>query len=74
MPAEDFSIIHASSYAYGAQRGAYLLVGDTVIMTTGPLAGNRYRRLTENFLRKIDLDGRESELRCVRQRLAKGRR
>jgi hypothetical protein len=35
-------------------------------MTTGPKAGQRFRRLSENYLRKLTADGQETDLRCIR--------
>ena len=35
-------------------------------MTSGPRQGTRYRRVSENFLRKLNPDGSDSPLRCVR--------
>lgn len=66
VPSEDFSILHASSYAVNGQRGTYLLVGATLTMTSGPMQGNRYRQLSENILHKLNADGSDSPLRCIR--------
>lgn len=62
----DFTIMHASSYAVGDDTGTYLLTGDLAQMTSGPQKGVRYRRISENFLRRLNADGSESPLRCVR--------
>ena len=72
QPADDFSIIHASSYAVREGDGSYLLIGDLVQMTSGPRKGTRYRRISENFLRKLLPDGSEGPLRCVRGVLNNG--
>jgi len=66
QPGDDFAIVNASSYAAGGKRGTYLLTGSVVQMTSGPLKGARYAKLSDNFLRKLTADGSHSDLRCVR--------
>ncbi len=66
QPAQDFTVTHASSYMVGDSAGTYLVTGDFVQMTSGPQNGTRYHRTTDNFLRKLNPDGSESPLRCVR--------
>jgi hypothetical protein len=63
---EDFSILHASIYGSGDVTGIYLLTGDVIRFTSGPRKGDRFRRVSENFLRKLDKDGKDTNLRCVR--------
>ena len=67
VPAQDFSIINASSYAANGGRGSYLLTGDTVVMTSGPRKGQKFRRISASFLRIMGSDGNDSPLRCIRQ-------
>lgn len=67
VPGEDFAVLNGSSYATAEGRGAYLLTGDTLIMTSGPKRGQKFNRLSANFLRKLAPDGSESTLRCVRR-------
>lgn len=67
VPEADFSIVSASSYQAGTAMGAYLLTGDRLTMTSGPRRGQRYHRLSTGFLRLIGPDGKDSDLRCVRQ-------
>jgi len=64
---QDFSIHNGSRYSTPAGRGTYLLVGDTVTMTSGPKKGQQFRKLSNNFLRELDSAARETDLRCVRQ-------
>ena len=67
VPAEDFAVINASSSEVGGVRGTYLLVGDSVTMTSGPRRGNRYHRQSSGFLRKLGADGQPGALRCLRR-------
>lgn len=66
QPKEDFAVLHASRYEAGGERGIYLLTGDLVQMTSGPRNGARYRRISESFLRKLNPNGTDGALRCVR--------
>jgi hypothetical protein len=64
---ESFTVTSGSSYATAHGRGSYLLTGDLMVMTSGPKRGQKYNRLSDNFLRKLQADGAESTLRCVRR-------
>lgn len=66
QPVSDFAITNSSSYATDNGGGSYLLQGDTVTLTSGPRRGERYRKISENFLRRLAPDGSDSTLRCVR--------
>ena len=61
----DFTVILGSSYRAGSERGSYLLTGDVVQMTDGKLKGLKLHRISSGFLRRIDANGLDSELRCV---------
>lgn len=61
----DFSVILGSSYRADGVRGSYLLTGDLVHMTGGKLAGLKFRRISDGFLRRIDANGQDGEMRCV---------
>jgi len=61
----DFTVIHGSSYRAGGQRGSYLLTGDVVKMTGGKLEGLTLHRLSDGFLRRVEANGQDGELRCV---------
>lgn len=67
QPDEGFEVFSGSSYGTPEGRGAYLLTGDTLVMTSGPKRGQKFNRLSANFLRKLAPDGTESALRCVRR-------
>ncbi len=66
FPDADFRVLNASSYVHAKGRGIYLLTGDRVTMTSGPLRGWKFRRVSINFLRKIE-NGADSRLRCLRR-------
>lgn len=61
----DFTVIHGSSYRIGNSRGSYLLTGDMVTMTGGKLKGLRLHRISDGFLRKVETNGADGEMRCV---------
>lgn len=67
QPEEGFSITNGSSYVTLQGGGSYLLVGHVLTMTSGPKQGQKFSRLSSNFLRKLAADGSESTLRCVRR-------
>lgn len=67
VPEEAFQVLSGSSYSTTEGRGTYLLTGDTLTMTSGPKRGQKFNRLSSNFLRKLGPDGTESTLRCVRR-------
>lgn len=62
-----FDVLNYSSYSTSRGRGTYLLVGDTLTFTSGPRKGERFHRVSSNFLRQIGPDGKDANLRCVRQ-------
>jgi hypothetical protein len=65
-PRTSFTVVTSSRYTAGAaMAGTYLLRGDTVTMTSGPLAGTRLLRRNGKFLRRIEDDGAPGALRCV---------
>ena len=66
QPDEDFTILHDSVYRNANGQGSYLLTGKLIQMTSGPKRGERYRRLSDSFLRRLAPDGTETGLRCVR--------
>ena len=64
---QSFTVHNSSRYSTVEGRGTYLLTGDIVTMTSGPKKGQRFQRLSNNFLREIDAAGNQTELRCVRR-------
>ncbi|NBC36383.1 hypothetical protein GTZ99_07420 [Novosphingobium sp. FSY-8] len=67
LPSEDFTVMQGSMYRTKLGRGTYLATGDMVRITTGPKQGERYHRLSDNFLRKLNPDGTDGAIRCVRK-------
>ena len=68
-PQTSFAVTTASRYVAGdGTRGTYLLTGDTIEMTSGPLAGTRLVRLRGSFLRVLGADGVPGPTRCVLSR------
>ena len=65
IPEADFTIINASSYRAQGRIGSYLLTGDRVVMTSGTLEGQKFRRVSEGFLRRIEADGSDGKMRCI---------
>ena len=67
QPARDFAVTRGSSYRTEAGKGIYLLTGDRMIFTSGPLEGQTFRQVRENFLRELGPGDALGELRCVRR-------
>lgn len=61
----DFTVISASSYRASGTLGSYLLTGDHLVMTNGAHRGQKFHRLSRGFLRQLNADGSDGELRCV---------
>jgi len=61
----EFRVVNASSYKAGGTRGSYLFTGSRVTMTGGKLKGLILHRMSEGFLRKVNKDGSDGEMRCV---------
>jgi hypothetical protein len=61
-----FDIINASSYVTEGGGGTYLLTGDDVVFTRGPLNGAKFERTGARALKRTDLGGPYAKLRCVR--------
>lgn len=61
-----FSIKNASRYFHPLGEGTYLLAGDSLVFTRGPMKDERYRRVGTNTLRALEPDGSLGRVRCVR--------
>lgn len=66
VPEESFRIGTASSYVNDAGTGIYLMRGDEVVFTRGPKKDQRFHRLGDNTLQKLNPDGTLSKLICTR--------
>ena len=66
IPEADFTILNASSYEAKGSSGLYLLRGDLVTFTRGPLKGMNLERTGRTMLRERADDGTLGEMRCVR--------
>ena len=64
---QDFAVQSGSRYSAATGRGTYLLTDDLLVMTSGPKQGEKFRKLSNNFLRKLDAADKETDLRCVRR-------
>ena len=66
VPEEGFRIGAASSYTNPQGNGIYLLRGGEVTFTRGPKKDQRFLRLGNNTLQKLNPDGSPSKLICTR--------
>ena len=67
MPEDDFAVVNANTYSTAKGRGSYLLTGDLLVLTSGPKNGQKFHRISDNFLRKLGPDGQDGSLRCIRR-------
>ncbi|ABC63144.1 hypothetical protein [Erythrobacter litoralis] len=61
-----FSIKNASRYLSPTGDGTYLMQGDELVFTRGPMKDQRYKRMGSSILRKLKSDGSLDRIRCVR--------
>ncbi len=61
-----FRIASASSYRSKDGRGTYIMKGKVLTFTRGPKLGERYIRVGDNALQKLNEDGSTSRLLCTR--------
>ncbi|WP_338446002.1 elongation factor P [Pelagerythrobacter marensis] len=66
VPGDVFAINTASTYRAEGDTGTYLLTGDRVVFTRGPMKGRRFVRTGTTILREIGADGTPGRVRCVR--------
>ena len=62
-----FEIVNASSYIAEGGRGTYLLTGDDVVFTRGPMRGAQFTRQSARTLRKLGPNGELDRMRCTRR-------
>jgi len=63
-PGWSFAVTTSSRYIASAGEGTYLLTGDALTMTSGPLDGTRLIRLRGGFLRLLE-NGKPGPVRCI---------
>ncbi|WP_284125238.1 elongation factor P [Parerythrobacter aestuarii] len=63
---KKFSIKNASRYLSPKGSGTYLMTGDDLVFTRGPLKDEQYKRQGTGMLRLKNADGSLSRVRCVR--------
>jgi hypothetical protein len=61
-----FDVNTASSYDTEGGSGTYLLTGDKVVFTRGPMKGATFERVSGKRLDRTDLEGELARMRCVR--------
>ena len=61
-----FDVLNASSYDTEGGSGTYLLTGEEVVFTRGPMKGARFERVSDRRLDRSDLKGKLAKMRCVR--------
>ena len=68
IPVADawFDVNNASSYDTEGGSGTYLLTGDKVVFTRGPMKGAQFERVSSRRLVRTDLTGELARMRCVR--------
>ena len=66
MPDLSFRIASASRYSHVSGKGIYLLEGDTLVFTRGPLKDMRLRRVGGGMLQQVKSDGTLGRVRCHR--------
>ncbi len=66
QPARGFAILRASLYRTPEGQGTYLMKGDRVEFTRGPMRGTVMIRVAPRLLRIVEEDGTPGRLRCHR--------
>ncbi len=64
---ESFRIFTASRYESMNGAGTYILRGNELTFTRGPKNGEKFQRISDNQLRKIGVDGSQTEVLCTRR-------
>lgn len=68
VPLRDmwFDVVNASSYTAPGGSGTYLLTGQTLVFTRGPMQGKKFTRMGARTLRIVDGPAELAKMRCVR--------
>jgi hypothetical protein len=68
LPNDSFRVIPDSSYRTAkGESGTYLLLGNSLVMTTGPFQARKYTLVGQGILHPLDAQGKRTGERCVRQ-------
>jgi hypothetical protein len=68
---DSFRVIADSSYrTTTGDKGTYLLLGNDLVMTTGPFRARKYILVGQGILHPINAKGQRTTDRCVRQNSA----
>lgn len=65
-PERSFTIVRGSSYETATGGGTYLLAGDILTFTRGPLKDMRLRGSREGYWQNVDREGGLQPLKCSR--------
>ncbi len=65
-PQSEFIVVRGSSYVNGDGRGTYLLAGDILLFTRGPLRDMRFKRSKDGFWQHLASSGALQPLKCSR--------
>ncbi|MCR2834020.1 hypothetical protein NSO95_08685 [Qipengyuania sp. RS5-5] len=66
LPGKGFTIENASTYRTEAGAGVYLMTGNRVVFTRGPMKGMQFDRIGNSTLQWIDEAGKPGRVRCTR--------
>lgn len=66
IPQQGFVIDNGSTYHTDGGAGTYLLTGELVRFTRGPMKGMQFERTSNGSLRWLDENGKAGRVRCVR--------
>lgn len=66
IPEKGFVIDNGSTYRTDSGTGTYLLTGELVRFTRGPMKGMQFERTSNGALRWLDENGAAGRVRCVR--------
>lgn len=64
QPGTSFRITSASRYISDQGTGTYLRRGDTMVLSSGPRAGEQYQIVGDGFVRRLE-NGNPGRLRCL---------
>ena len=66
IPSKNFRIENASTYHTEEGSGIYLMTGNEVLFTRGPMKGLRFERTGNTTLIWLDENRQRSRIRCIR--------